>query len=88
MSSTCSLNSGNESEIRVHRLTVFPVKSLDGIDVPSVRVLTSGALELDGRWAIIDQQGQFVNAKRTPRIHELSATFHLDRHEITIGLRG
>lgn len=88
MSSSCWLDSAGEKDVRVNRLTVFPVKSLEGIDVPSVRVLSSGALEHDRRWAIIDGLGEFVNAKRTPRLHELSATFHLDRNEITIGLRG
>lgn len=88
MSSSCSLNSADQRDVRVTRLTVFPVKSLEGVDVTCVRVLASGALEHDRRWAIIDEQGQFVNAKRTPRLHELSATFDLDCHEITIGVRG
>ncbi len=87
MSSSCLLDSGNGRVVRVARLTVFPVKSLDGIDVSESRVLSSGALEYDRRWAIIDGQGVSVNAKRTPRLHELSATFDLVREEITIGLR-
>lgn len=88
MSSSCLLDPGNGREVRVARLTVFPVKSLEGIDVSESRVLSSGALEYDRRWAILDGQGVFVNAKRTPRLHELSTTFDLARHEITICLRG
>jgi uncharacterized protein YcbX len=88
MSSTSLLDSAGEGAVRVARLTVYPVKSLDGVDVPSSRVLASGALEQDRRWAMIDGLGNFVNAKRTPRLHELAATFDLARDEITIGLRG
>lgn len=87
MSSSSLPDSAGEKNASVARLTVFPVKSLEGVEVPSARVLASGALEFDRRWAIIDAQGQFVNAKRTPRLHELCSAFDLDRGEITIGLR-
>lgn len=77
----------NES-VRVALITIYPVKSLDGIDVPNAQVQSSGALQYDRRWAMIDGQGNFVNAKRTPRIHDLAAEFDLARDRITVGRRG
>ena len=53
------------------RITVFPIKSLDGVDVEQAKVLASGALENDRRWAIVDAQGRFINGKRTPAVHPL-----------------
>jgi hypothetical protein len=50
------------------------VKSLDGVAVDKARVLTSGALEHDRRWALVDVQGKWINGKRTPRIHLLRST--------------
>ncbi|MFM7034641.1 MAG: MOSC N-terminal beta barrel domain-containing protein [Planctomycetia bacterium] len=36
------------------RITIYPVKSLDGVDVEECRVLPSGALENDRRWRLVD----------------------------------
>lgn len=76
------------NDVQVFRITVYPVKSLDGVDVPQADVLPSGVLAFDRRWAMIDAEGNFVNAKRTPRIHELATEFDLARAEITIRSRG
>jgi uncharacterized protein YcbX len=57
------------------RITIYPIKALDGCDVDVVRVLPSGALENDRRWAIVDGQGRFVNGKRTPAVHPVRAVY-------------
>lgn len=75
-------------QVHVSRITVYPVKSLDGIDVPQAKVLPSGALEHDRRWAIIDGHRNFVNAKHRSRIHDLSAEFRLEFEEISVEVRG
>jgi uncharacterized protein YcbX len=59
----------------LRRITVYPIKSLDGYDVTESRVLPGGALEHDRRWAIFDGQGRVVNGKRTPDIHAIRAAF-------------
>ncbi len=46
--------------------------------------MPSGALAKDRRWAMIVGQGNFVNAKRTPRIHELSAHLILAHDQATM----
>ncbi|MCX7413572.1 MAG: MOSC N-terminal beta barrel domain-containing protein [Planctomycetia bacterium] len=65
-------------------ITLYPVKSLDGLAVPAARVLPSGALENDRRWRLVDMEGRVVNAKRTPLFHAIRAEFALDERLITL----
>jgi len=62
---------------RLSRITIFPIKSLDGLDVPETRVLASGALELDRRFALVDAEGRIVNGKRTTEVHRVRAEYDL-----------
>ena len=59
------------------RITIYPVKSLDGVDVAVAQVLPGGALENDRRWQLVDMEGRVVNAKRTPLCHAIRAEFDL-----------
>jgi uncharacterized protein YcbX len=59
------------------RITIYPVKSLDGMDVEEARVLPIGALENDRRWRLVDMEGRVVNAKRSPLFHAIRAEFAL-----------
>jgi uncharacterized protein YcbX len=63
------------------RITIYPIKALDGVDVSAARVLSNGALENDRRWAIVDSQSRFVHGKQTAAIHAIRASFseRLDR---------
>jgi len=68
------------------RITLYPVKSLDGVDVDSARVLPSGALEFDRRWRLVDLDGRVVNAKRSPRFHAIRADFDLAARVVTLAV--
>ena len=57
------------------RITVFPIKGLDGHTLPSARVLASGALQHDRRWALVDAQGRFVSGKQTAAIHAIRTNY-------------
>ncbi|MBI1902004.1 MAG: MOSC N-terminal beta barrel domain-containing protein [Planctomycetia bacterium] len=70
------------------RVLIYPVKSLDAVEVSSARVLPSGGLELDRRWAICDESGQFVNGKRTPAVHGIRAAFDLARRSVKLSAGG
>jgi uncharacterized protein YcbX len=59
------------------RITIYPLKSFDGVDVDGCRVLPNGALEYDRRWQLVDMDGRVVNAKRTPLCHAIRAEFDL-----------
>ena len=56
-------------------ITIYPVKSLDGVRLAEATVLPSGAIMHDRRWRLIDTEGRVVNAKRTSRFHLLRAQF-------------
>jgi hypothetical protein len=60
---------------RLARIHVHPVKSLDPQLLREVVVLGSGALANDRRFALVDRQGQVVNAKRTREAHRLRSNF-------------
>lgn len=57
------------------KILLYPVKSLDGVEVESARVLDTGALEHDREFAIFDGQGRFVNGKRHAKIHLVRASY-------------
>ena len=59
------------------RITIYPVKSLDGLDVAEARVTSAGGLEHDRRWQFVDMDGRVLNAKRSPLFHAIRAEFDL-----------
>jgi uncharacterized protein YcbX len=68
------------------RITIYPVKSLDGVDVTEARMLPSGALEHDRRWQLVDMDGRVLNAKRSPLFHAIRAEFDLDARLVTLSI--
>lgn len=69
------------------RIDVYPIKSLPGVSVEQARVLPSGALEFDRRWALVDGDDTWVNAKRTPLVHRLQAQFDLENRVVRLADR-
>ena len=59
----------------VFRLSLYPIKALDGISIERVTVLKSGALKGDREFAIVDEADRFVNGKRYNSIYALRAQF-------------
>jgi uncharacterized protein YcbX len=60
------------------RIDIYPIKSLDRVEMHTARVLPSGALEHDRLWALFDGKGEFVNGKAYPAIHRIRADIYLD----------
>jgi hypothetical protein len=65
------------------RITVYPVKSLDGVEREAARFTAGGALEHDRTYALVDEEGGYVNGKRERAVHRLRSEFdvascHLD----------
>ena len=52
--------------------------------VHEARVLASGALEFDRRWALVDGRGRFVNAKNRAEVHTIRAAYDLAGLEVTL----
>jgi hypothetical protein len=70
---------------RLDRITVYPIKSLDGVAIDEVRVLPGGALKNDRRFALFDRDGRFVNGKRTAAVHHVRATYDLANMLVQLG---
>ncbi|MFN8155682.1 MAG: MOSC N-terminal beta barrel domain-containing protein, partial [Bacteroidia bacterium] len=66
----------------VSRLTVFPFKSLDGIDCSCVQTGSGSFLQGDRLYALFDARGKYINGKANPLVHTLrlreeEGRFHL-----------
>jgi uncharacterized protein YcbX len=61
--------------VQVCRIEIFPIKSLDGVTVEEAGVTPGGILENDRIYAIMDEEGKFMNGKRTARVHQLRSAF-------------
>ncbi len=66
------------------KIFVYPIKSLDGVAVTKATVLKSGALQHDREFAIVDQQGKFVNGKRYPKIHAIRSLFDFEAKTVSL----
>lgn len=85
---------------RLERLTVYPVKSLDGIDREAATVLEGGTLAHDREFALfvadaLDALADgekpstvdadvVINGKRTPRVHDLTTSFDPDTATLSV----
>lgn len=67
---------------------IYPIKSLPGISVSHTRILQSGALEHDRRWALFTTEGTVRNAKRSDRFHLIDCQFSSELSEVTLSLHG
>jgi uncharacterized protein len=68
----------------VSRLFIYPIKSLDKVNIESINVLKSGALKRDREFAIFDKSGNFVNGKRNNRIHTIRSEFDLETNIVSL----
>lgn len=69
---------------RLERLTVYPVKGLDGVDVDSAAILDGGTLAHDREFALFDGAGDVINGKRTDRVHDLSVDYDTDQRTLLV----
>ncbi len=66
------------------KILLYPIKSLDGVEVEQTKILSSGALEYDREFAIFDDQGRFVNGKRVGKIHLIRSKFDIRNRTISL----
>lgn len=72
----------------LERILIYPVKSLDGMELESAVVNRAGGLKYDRQWALVNANGEFVNGKRYPAIQRLKSEVDLRHRMLTIGPRG
>ena len=70
------------------RIWIFPIKSLDGLEIEEVAITSGGILENDRIYAIFDEQGRVVNGKRTARVHQLRCAFDPGLDEVRLWENG
>ncbi|MGD1912625.1 MAG: MOSC domain-containing protein [Rivularia sp. (in: cyanobacteria)] len=80
----------------IAKICIYPIKSLDGLEVTQAKVSQSGALECDKprawlrdrQFAILDEKGKYVNAKRYAKIHLLRSKFDLENQIVSLQIQG
>lgn len=65
-------------------ITIYPIKSCDGVMLSRAKVVTGGALENDRRFALMENDQKVINAKRYATIHRLRMTFNADMTSVTL----
>ena len=60
-------------EANLGRITLYPIKSLDGVDVERAILLPGGGLRHDREFALRTDNGRFMNAKRSAKVHRIRA---------------
>jgi uncharacterized protein YcbX len=65
---------GDSAQI-LSRIRLYPIKSLNPIEVSEARIGPAGGLESDRVWAIHASDGRWVNGKRTAAVDKLRARF-------------
>lgn len=69
------------------RIRIYPVKSLDPVEISRVEIGVHSLLH-DREYAMIAHDGRFVNGKRTGKVNQLKAEFDLENQLIILGKRG
>lgn len=70
------------------KIFVYPIKSLDGVEVSAAMLSPGGAIAHDREFAMIDSQGKWVNGKRTAQVHSIRTTYDLAARTVTLREQG
>jgi len=68
----------------IQRLTAYPIKSFDGVNVEQVTILPSGGIQNDRRFAFTDTDGNYFNGKNYTQIHRFETHFINTWHNIVL----
>jgi uncharacterized protein YcbX len=68
----------------VSRITIYPVKSLDGISLQKAQIGNGGCLVHDREYSIMDNNGKFVNGKSNARVHLLRSEIDFENEVISL----
>lgn len=69
-------------------IRVFPIKSLDAVDLCQADILPGGALARDRGLALTDAEGRFINAKRFAQVQRLRSVWDRDLQTLCLHLDG
>lgn len=69
---------------KLSHIAIFPIKSLDALNLQSAEILASGALKGDREFAIFDSDDRVVNAKRTAKIQRIRSQYDLESRTVIL----
>lgn len=69
---------------RIARLRLYPIKSLDPVEVSQVTITAGGSLQHDRAFRLVDDQGRVINGKRTAQVHRIRAKFSADCQQLIL----
>ncbi len=69
---------------KLSRIAIFPIKSLDALNLQFAEILASGALKGDREFAIFDSDDRVVNAKRTAKIQCIRSQYDLENRTVIL----
>lgn len=67
----------------VKRITVYPVKSLDGVSLQKAQIGNGGCLLHDREYAIRNSEGKFINGKSNALVHVLRSEIDFEKEIIS-----
>lgn len=70
------------------RITLYPIKSLDGVEVSQAGVIPGAGLKGDREWALVDGVSRPVTGKRTAAVHGVRTRFSSDLFEAEFDIGG
>ncbi len=71
----------------VSKIFIYPVKSFDAVELNEVTIGKRCLLH-DREFAVFNQEGKYVNGKRTPRINELRSLFDMNDYTVIFRVQG
>ena len=72
----------------ISSITIFPIKSLDGIQLEKVQTTPGGSLLHDREFAIADENGNFLIGKTAPTIHLIRTKYNLENYTASFWIEG
>jgi len=66
------------------RIAVHPIKSLDPVEREGAAIVANGGLEHDREYAMLDEDGRYVNGKRTADVHRIRSTYDEAIETVTV----
>jgi uncharacterized protein YcbX len=70
------------------RIRLYPIKSLNPVEVPKARIGRTGGLLQDRVWALYASDGRWINGKCTPAVHGIEARFAADVGSVELAISG
>jgi len=68
-------------------ITIYPVKSLDGVSLQKAMITEGGCLFHDREYAISDEEGNFITGKTNVLVHSLRSTIDFENETISFRLQ-